>query len=463
MTYRFYPIAAVDAVTGEPLKNVSGQLFDPADADRSTPLTVVNSAGQRVDVLDVDADGLTAEFVSDLPYLIWMAGYRAFPLVAPRAAVENASIAAEHPRSPDTPPRVQETPAHRALRIGRRGLLTGLATVKLASIASLADKPSVDVLDHLQSLLDSQPSGSTVFLDDPPEGARYYLSRQLTVPAGITLRGAAPRRQLRPNGKAQVGGVVFAPLPGTVFARGEAVIKCEGSRAQLQDVGVVADQQADYAVLDYSSDSVHQHLSTYGGLVCSYDGHRAARVRLEVPHIIGLGRPGAIAARIGQDSQMLGGTKNRGTLQLTNNHVQIIGAHLTGGGPNLEVLGSHGCQLSGCILDGASDDSMIRIRKRVQNFSATGVQFFQPQQPSTGQVPAVRVTGGGTSGLLSGCTVERGAHASRLPQFIVFGTSDPSGWNLATINANGHVIEMWDRRPGHFSGVRGPDGWLNSP
>lgn len=444
MAYQFHPVAVIDPVTNEPVRNAEGRIYATDDTEYATPLFVVDAGGSEGVRIATDSDGVIPPFRCSVPFVRFVFGDNlVVPLASPFVVAQPKTGRSRYE---------QKQGRGRGVRIARRTLLGGLATATLVTLASTAGDNPIDVSGQLQEILDSQPAGSTVFVPTPEDGAHFYLSEQLTIPEGITLQGASPQRNLNQNWKR--GGAVFSPLPGSRFVEGTGVLRCRGARSQLRDISVVADSDVDYAVLDESTDSVHSNLSTFGGRVASYDGTNAKRIRLEAPAIKGLSQE-SVALRLGLDSQMIGGTKNSGILQFASNSGQVVGAHLTGGAPNVDVYGDM-CQLSGCILDSAFGVALLRVREGSTNFSVTGVQFFQAVNPPAGQVPAVAI-GWHTSGVMSSCTVTLG-RVRRLPYFIRFSLSDPGRWNLSTMNIGQSVVKLWDRQPGHFVGVLGPSG-----
>lgn len=438
MSYRFYPVAAIDPHTGQPIVGRSGQLFSADDVRFAKPVRVRIDSGATVSEIVADEGGLFPGFECALPFVFWVSG----PVRIPINSAHPVSIGSG----------VQKR--GRRWKVARRALLIGGGAVAVAAIARVASDPPDDVVGDLQSLVDAQPRGGTIALPVPENGKPYYLHDQLNIPTGVTLQGAAPLRNLR--SKWDGGGVVLAPAPGVTFPPGKAVVACSGSRAQLKDVSVIAGTRADYAVRDTSTDSVHSHLATYGGSICSYEGSAAQRIRLEVPSIKGLGVPGSVALRLGQDSQMIGGTKNAGTMVLANNQGQVTGAHLTGGAPNVEVSATR-CQLTGCVIDASSGVSMIKVDRGARYFNATGLQFYQGADPMGGQVPAILIAGQ-SDGVFTSCTLQSTVRVPKLPFFIEFGHNDPGGWSLVSIDAGASVEQLWDRQPGSFVAVRSPDG-----
>lgn len=348
---------------------------------------------------------------------------------------------------------------------------SGIPSLKTAinvivpDVAPSTSAAPVDVYADLQAVLTAAPLGSIVQLSNPTAASWYYVSQELQIPSGVTLAGSgAPQRAL--NGGWGRGGSVIAPMPGASFAAGTAVVHLMASRSQLKNILVIAGSQADYAILDESSDSTLDNPSTFGGRVASYAGGGSSRTKIINPSFQGAGTDLTLPAGIlGTDCQVLGGNINAGVTELRGNHVQLGIVHSTGGNPNMHVTGN-GAVIAGCVIDSSDGTALLHVDGSAVGSTwpttIAGVNFYYPS--GSGGIPAMKFTAtcGGT---ISAVVHHKGASATALSLGFQFGSQAVANrWAVDTADMS-NAAALWDFAPGSYSGCTGNLGaaWLQSP
>jgi hypothetical protein len=106
VSYTYDSIVTYDPNTNRLIKNAPGNVYDPADTEYATPLTVTDLDGNTLENITSNDSGVLPQFVSEVPRVRWKAAD--FPpveigspqtyadaAVAAQAAAEAAQAAAE--------------------------------------------------------------------------------------------------------------------------------------------------------------------------------------------------------------------------------------------------------------------------------------------------------------------------------------------------------------------------------